>query len=216
MLKHKALTGAWRSVIPNMYRLFSEKCGTEQVGLKRFKNWTANASLKVAESLHDKDSEQYTDCMNKFKGDSLEILAEIFFKLSGAINPTAAHIRNYEPCNSSEDFGVDGTGLNANNDKVAVQVKYRGNPANPITYHDIARTFADGTVNYHLNLTKPHTILLFTTSNDITIPCKKFFQQDTRILEVLNYSDIDYFIRNNKGFWVEAWNEVQQTLRGQS
>ena len=213
MLLHQALLGSWRTVIPQMYKHFSIVSGTEGVDLKRFKNWTANAALIIAGSLHTPDTKQHEDCVNKFKGDSLEILAEIFFKLSGAIDPTYVQLRGYTPCNSSEDFGVDGTGFNANNDEVAVQIKYRANPKSVISYADIARTFADGTVKYKLDLTKPHTILLFTTSNEISLPCKKFFS-DTKILDVLNFDKIDYFIKNNKGFWIEAWKEVQESLSG--
>jgi hypothetical protein len=194
-----------------MYKLFNETCATKTSDLNRFKHWTEQASVLYAEACFQKGTDQYKNGIDKFKGDSLEILAEIFFNLSGPVDPSSANVRNYIPT-MDEDYGVDGIGLNANNDQVAVQVKYRANPKDLITYADISRTFCDGTVKHNLNLIKPNTILLFTTSSGITTQCKKFFQEDRGILKVLNFNKINDHIENNQSFWTEAWKLVQETI----
>ena len=142
-----------------------------------------------------------------FKGDMLEVLAELYF--NAFENDRATGIHNYSPTINGEDYGVDAIGTNITLEQVAVQVKYRSNINDLITYSDIAKTFTDGVINYNLDLTKNKSIYLFTTSKGITHHCDHVFNSR---LVIINRQTINKKLNNNKKFWLDAYSIIQEVI----
>jgi hypothetical protein len=151
--------------------------------------------------------EKELDKLNSFKGDMLEILTEIFFYVYSA--DPAVGIRDYVPVALSEDYGVDGIGTNVNGDRCAIQVKYRKNPIELITYGDIAKTDSAGRRRHNLPLEKNNTIFLFTTGEGITSACEQVFGN---VIRVINRRIISGMIDNNNNFWESANDLILLTL----
>lgn len=163
---------------------------------------TLKALTKMIEELVEDKSEE---AGNKFKGDMFEIFAWMFFK--SFKNDPAVGLVEYEPISIEEDFGVDGTGVNANGDKVAVQVKYRHKKGNLILYSEIAKTYTSGQLMSGLDLGKKNSIYVFTNAEDVNPICKKVFGN---IVKVLNFGRIDRYVCNNKSFWTSFYDEVRK------
>lgn len=147
------------------------------------------------------------DEQNTFKGDMLEILAEIFFKAFE--NSPVVGLREYAPIPLEDDYGVDGKGINAIGKHCAVQSKYRSNPFELITYAEIARTYASGRIQLGLDLEGGDCIYVFTTAMGVNIQCQTVFKS---MLRVLNKEVIGKEINNNISFWGYAFKEVAETL----
>ena len=139
-----------------------------------------------------------------FRGDMLEILAEIFF---GAFaNDPAVGLKDYTPVPLTEDYGVDGRGKNAAGTDCVVQVKYRGDPTDFVTYAEIARTFTSGVLQFNLPLDKnPDSVFIFTSAYDVTAPCKTVLGDK---IHLLTRGIIKNKIDNNVNFWDYAYNEI--------
>lgn len=146
------------------------------------------------------------DEMQKFKGDSLEVLSELFF----SFNTTSPRhgIKDYEPVSISDDFGVDAIGYNANGHKVAVQCKYKANPQEPILYADVAKTFTSGLLDFECDVTENDTIFVFTTSNVMTSALSRLEKK----LVFLSRNMIGAEIDNNKSFWELSYLKIHSTL----
>ena len=151
----------------------------------------------------------YANEINKFRGDMLEVFSEIFFTVFGA--DEGVGISNYEPMDIGNDYGVDATGTNVNGHKVAVQVKYRGNPNDLIPYADIARTYTSATLQLGLSdvANHDHTIYLFTTSSGVTGAFEKVMG---RKCVIVNRAIIQHKVDNNKEFWLRAHDMMRTTL----
>jgi hypothetical protein len=150
------------------------------------------------------------DDRNKFKGDVLEVLAEIFFTLSKV--DKAYGLRDYKPVDLAEDYGVDGEGINDNGDLSMVQVKFRGNHTDASTfptYAEIARTFASGVIQRNLDPTKKSTLFVFTTADNVSYQCLAVFEKK---LVVISYEIIQQAIDNNKNFWTLAYEEIKNYI----
>jgi len=143
----------------------------------------------------------------KFKGDALEVLAELFFTRFNS-DPRMG-LTNYTPISVAEDYGVDAMGNNANGDLTMVQVKYRGNPQDVVTYAEIARTFTAGVLMHGLDPTKDHTVFVFTTANEVSRQCSKVLQDK---LVVINRAYIKKVIDSNKNFWNLCLQDVQEYI----
>lgn len=143
----------------------------------------------------------------KFKGDALEILAELFFTRFNC--DPAFGLTDYKPTNPNDDFGVDATGINANGDLSVVQVKYRRNPANEIRYKDLAKTAIDGIYNFGLDGKRDYNVFVFTTADDVQWQCKKRFGKH---LVIINRALIKRTIDNNRNFWKLAFGAVQEYI----
>lgn len=156
---------------------------------------------KESQTFSDKDEQLV------FKGDMLEILAEIFFKAFS--NSPTVGLSDYTPIPLEEDYGVDGTGTNAAGTPCAVQVKYRDNPLESVRYSEIARTYTSGQIQLGLSLDKNDCIFVFTSAYDVTVSCKTVFDKKLR---VLNRDIIAKEIDNNESFWNFAFNEIKDTL----
>ena len=147
------------------------------------------------------------DDRQKFKGDVLEVLSELFYTRFNS-DPRMG-LTNYTPVTVDEDYGVDATGINANGDLTVVQVKYRSNPTDIITYSDLAKTFTSGVIQLKLDPAKDHTLFLFTTANGVSHQATKVFGDK---LVVVDKAYIKKVIDNNKNFWSLCLNEVQQYI----
>lgn len=147
------------------------------------------------------------DDAHVFRGDMLEVLAELFFKAFA--NSPQVGLKDYTPVPLEEDFGVDGIGVNATGKKCAVQVKYRGNPEDPVLYAEMARTYTSGVIQMGIPLEGPDCLYVFTTANGVTVACQTVFG---KMLRVLNREVIGNEINNNVSFWEMAYNEIAETL----
>lgn len=147
------------------------------------------------------------DARLSFKGDMLEILAEIFFKAT-ATSPIHG-LRNYSPIPLEEDYGVDGQGENAAGAKCAVQVKYRHDPFNSVLYAELARTYTSAILQLKMPMVEDNCLWVFTTANGVTSSCDHVFGNKLRII---NRNIIHQEISNNISFWEFALNEIAETL----
>jgi hypothetical protein len=172
-----------------------------------------NSGVKTIETFISKVeelSQQYgkdKNRINSFKGNILEVLAEIFFSIFNA--DTSVGIKDYTPVPISDDFGVDGIGINVNGDKCAIQIKYKANPLDIVLYEDMAKTYTAGREIHKLSLDNDDTIFLFTTGYSISISCSKVFKRKIRII---NRNIIAGKIDNNLSFWEMAEELIMNTL----
>ena len=152
----------------------------------------------------------YSDAINKFKGDMLEVLSEIFFAVFVA--DEGVGLRDYVPVDLGSDFGVDATATNVNGHHCAVQVKYRSNPFDLISYADIARTFTSAFLQMGISDvgTHDHTVYLFTISNGVT---GAFTKVMGRKCVVIPKGIISTKIDNNKAFWKQAFDLIYTTMK---
>ena len=148
------------------------------------------------------------DEINKFKGDMLEVLAEIFFKVFQA--DESVGLTDYEPVPVSNDYGTDAIAINPNGHRSVVQVKFRSNSEDHIGYPDIARTFTSGILHHHVSdlIEHEHTVFLFTTATGVTGPFDIVMKRKSVIID---RPVIAYKIDNNKTFWRLAYNEIMET-----
>jgi hypothetical protein len=147
------------------------------------------------------------DKINSFKGDMLEILAEIFWRIYAA--EEAVGIVDYMPIPLTEDFGVDGVGTNPNGDKCVAQVKYRANPLDTIHWDDLAKTDSMGLRHYDVLKEKDYTVFLFTTCAGATSACQEVLGN---VLREINRNIIAGKIDLNQTFWKQAEELILFTL----
>lgn len=151
--------------------------------------------------------ENYQERSNVFKGDMLEVFAEIFFG-AHAYDPMVG-IHSYHPVPLTEDYGVDATGINVVGLPVAIQCKFRSDPRTAITFADMAKTYTSGRIRHHLPLDGNDTVILFTTANNITKACKEVFGTQLRMI---NRNIIKLRVDNNTAFWQQAEQRLVATL----
>lgn len=149
------------------------------------------------------------DARNIFKGDMLEVLAEIFFKAFS--NSPQVGLSDYNPVPLEEDYGVDGFGVNAAGKQCAVQIKYRANPKDSVLYSEMARTYTSATIQLKIHLEGADCLYVFTTAQDVTPACRTVFG---KMLRVINREIISNEINNNVNFWNFAYEEIKNTLLG--
>lgn len=149
------------------------------------------------------------DKRQTFKGDMLEILAEIFFKAFS--NSPQVGLSDYKPVPLEEDYGVDGFGKNAAGKVCAVQVKYRSNPEDLVKYSEMARTYTSAVIQLDIPLEGDDCLYVFTTAFGVTVSCKTVFGKKLR---VISKDIISNEINNNVNFWEFAYKEIEETLIG--
>jgi hypothetical protein len=151
---------------------------------------------------------------NKFKGDMFEVFAEIYFSLVSS--KITSGVVNYEPLHGStiSDYGVDGTGLNYSNKPCVVQVKYRSNVKDEITYTDLSKTWhqaeEDGLVNESRKDWR-RSLILFTNCNGANKNAVERNKKYDR-LYVINNSIIESEINGNVIFWKKAYDLVKASI----
>lgn len=97
----------------------------------------STAAIVNAKHLKGKAQE---DQQNTFKGNAFEIWVEFFLKYQAPTNNGPAVI-DYHPINEkkTDDYGVDGQGLGLDKTPATIQIKFRSNPLNAITYEECAK-----------------------------------------------------------------------------
>lgn len=170
-----------------------------------FRQWN-NEVLRVANS-EELDFDE--DAKNKFKGDMLEVFSEIFFKQFESDETLG--ITDYNPIDINEDYGVDACGINVNGKRSAIQVKYRSNPNDKISYDDIARTFTSAVLQFQMKdvVDNDRTIFLFTNSNGVTGAFNTVMQKKSVII---TRNVISSKVDNNITFWKNAYELIYKTL----
>ena len=131
---------------------------------------------------------------NRFVGDFFELFAEYFFKTCSAVGQYG--IINYQPANNTKDWGVDGYGIAADQREsvggptpAVVQVKFRSNPMDEISYTMLAKTGWDGIKNYGLDISRKNNVILFTNTENGSNYLAKDALGDN--LYVIKKSDLD-------------------------
>lgn len=182
-----------------LFQDFKDKVETDpkQASLSHF----MKSVEKEAQNFPDEDQ------AFSFKGDMLEILAELFF--CAFENDPSVGLTKYEAVSIVDDYGVDGYGRNAAGKKCAVQVKYRHNPKDSVLYAEIARTYTSAMLQLDLELEGENRIYVFTTASDVTPSCSKVFG---KMLRVINREQIERLINGNVNFWEWAYEQVKETL----
>lgn len=168
--------------------------------LRTFINTTERIATRIVKSTQD----DTISAQQTFKGDMLEILAELFFNYISDFK-----IGNYTPINIEDDYGVDATGVNVNNHNVVVQVKYRSDPNFLIEYGEIANTFTSGVKAHEINPSQSYNVYVFTTAKDVNHICKKVLGTS---LVVINKQIIKHKIDNDQLFWTFANQQIAEKL----
>ena len=106
------------------------------------------------------------DLYNQFVGDLFELFAEFFLKTCSTIGQYG--VLNYQAALNNKDWGVDGCGIAADQRETSggatpavVQVKFRSNPMDEISYTMLAKTGWDGVKNYGLDIARKNNVILF-------------------------------------------------------
>jgi len=204
----RTIPGEWQIDFDGMFHILKVgRVSDDDLDImRRIGNWNGTRwdvnERDMARFLH-------ADDLNKFKGDMLEVLSEMFFHAFGA--DEGVGVVEYNPVELSSDFGVDATGRNVNGHNCVIQVKYRGNPADLVTYSEIARTFTSAVLQFNMEdvAVHDHTVYLFTTSGGVTAAFEKVME---RRCVIINRSIIATKIDNNKTFWEGAYREMFNTL----
>ena len=144
------------------------------------------------------------DIRKKFKGDMLEIFSEVFFTLFE--NDPEIGIKNYKPISIDQDFGCDAEGINVNGDRVAVQVKFRSNPLDCVTYEELAKTDTSARRLLKIDTSKKDVIYIFTSAFDLSNAAKTVLDDS---LVFMGFNQISYKVDNNKNFWDNAWELIK-------
>jgi len=139
----------------------------------------------------------------------LEVFSEIFFK--NFENDEGLGITEYKPIDINDDYGVDARGVNVNGHQSAIQVKYRSNPEDKISYADIARTFTSAVLQLHMSdvITHDRTVFLFTNAGGVTGAFDTVMQKKTVII---TRSIISTKVDNNVTFWKNAYDLIYKTM----
>ena len=170
-----------------------------------FRQWN-NEVLRIANSRELNLDE---DARNKFKGDMLEVFSEIFFYQFQT--DESLGITEYQPIEINDDYGVDARGINVNGKQTAIQVKYRSNPEDKISYADIARTFTSAVLQLHMKdvIDNDRTVFLFTNAGGVTGAFDTVMQKKTVII---TRAVIATKVDNNVTFWKNAFDMMWKTL----
>lgn len=195
MLKTLGKVIAYDQVCCIIYEDFINRNGVNAT-LDEFKRAIEENALKFPEEER-----------NVFKGDMFETFAEIFFKAFQ--NDNSFGLSDYAPVPLEEDFGVDGTGINAAGKPTVVQIKYRSNPLDSVTYAELARTYTSAMLFQGISLEGENCVFVFTTAYDVTPPNNTVFK---KMIRVISHKIISQEIDNNVNFWRFAYNEIKQTL----
>jgi hypothetical protein len=207
MLKHTGIS-VYKKQVVDIFETISKA----DISIKTIDNWVAlveNHASSIGVKIENTDDR--IKMQNEFRGDMLEILAEIFFKNSSFDDRFG--LSNYIVADSTSDYGVDATGYNVNGHKCAVQCKYRANPKpqgdDQIKYEDLTKTYFDGRENHNCDLDKPHTVFLFTTANTYSCIIDANFKKK---LVFIGRNQLSEIIHQNVNFWNICIKEIQDYL----
>ena len=151
------------------------------------------------------DSKYFNELYNQFVGDWFEVFAEYFFKTCS--NNGQYGVTYYEAVSNQKDWGVDGFGYAAaerdtsgGRTPAVVQVKFRSNPMDEISYTCLAKTFADGVKHYDLNPKRNNNVILFCNTetganflakealgDSLYVIDKRFLDKDTTGIKTVKF-----------------------------
>ena len=139
----------------------------------------------------------------------LEVFSEIFFYQFQS--DESLGVTEYSPIEINDDYGVDARGINVNGKQTAIQVKYRSNPEDKISYADIARTFTSAVLQLHMKdvIDNDRTVFLFTNAGGVTGAFDTVMQKKTVII---TRGVISTKVDNNVTFWKNAFDMMWKTL----
>jgi len=83
---------------------------------------------------------------NLIKGNIFEIFVEFLIKKLGSGNNIG--IVDYQPAQTIKDYGVDGVGIGLNGKPSTVQIKFRSNSNDDITYEEVSKFFMQSVTDY--------------------------------------------------------------------
>lgn len=164
---------------------------------------TFDTFINIVDKMSVKISDD-VEIRKVFKGDLLEIFAEIFFNCFES-DPEVG-ILDYTPVSIEEDFGCDGQGINAAGNRVAVQVKFRNNPLDDITYEELAKTDCSAMRLLDINTSLPNSIYIFTSAFKVSHSAQTVLGKS---LVILGKNEISYKVDNNVTFWNKAWELIR-------
>lgn len=165
--------------------------------LKEFKK-------RITQQTKNYESVGYDDVFcNKFKGDIFEVFVA-FIMLSNTCNPMYG-LKDYKISSRSNDYGVDGYGINVNGDITVVQCKYKSNKNDIVSYTDMNNAFYDGVDKFDLDVKKLKNIFLITTGQ----PSYELIKQYHKRLVVIDTKTIEKEVNNNYNFWDYCLTYIQ-------
>jgi hypothetical protein len=180
MLKTSGHVKAYYTECADLYEDFKQRKGVDT---------TFQVFINKVEALSKSFPD--VDAGYKFKGDMLVGLSD------------------YTPIPIEEDYGVDGKGINAAGTECVVQIKFRANPLDLVTYEEMAKTDTSGKRQLNIPLDGDNCVYVFTTANGVTIACQTVFG---KALRVISKDIIANEIDNNVNFWNLAYTEIESTL----
>lgn len=134
---------------------------TEVVNMKKITSIIKNGGKRFMK--HATGGIYQETLYNHFVGDLFELFAEFFFKTCSGVGQYG--ILNYQVAANQKDWGVDASGIAADQrggtTPAVVQVKFRSNPMDEISYTMLAKTGWDGIKNYGLDIGRKNNVILF-------------------------------------------------------
>ncbi len=135
------------------------------VTIKLISNLIENYGKEFMNNTYITDDDYKSELYNQFVGDYFEAFCEFFLKY----NSEAYGVSDYKAAINTQDWGVDGYGIVTDQRESSggptpcvVQVKFRSNPMDEISYTCLAKTGWDGVKNYNLDIKRKKNIILFT------------------------------------------------------
>jgi hypothetical protein len=164
--------------------------------------------------INESDRFKNDDDKNCFKGDIFEVFCEVYYALIKSKN--SAGVIDYKPLHASadDDMGVDGTGINYSGNPCVVQVKFRSNPKDEISYSALANTYTQASALDMIPESRKkqrRTIVLFTNCAGANKNAHSVLgKQDW--LFVINKEVIESEVNGNVIFWQEAYNLIKNNI----
>jgi len=145
----------------------------------------------------------------KYKGDAFEFFVELFLNLHPTDNRVGVY--NYKP-NQENDNGVDGIGVNINNQKSVIQIKYRSNTQTELSSNkdSLANLITDGMMTHgvvaDMENQKNFRHFVFTTATGLNFYTdQEMFKSKVRCFGI---NDFKSLLDNNIIFW----NKVREII----
>lgn len=161
---------------------------------------------QVARNLYPNDREK----QDQFKGDCLEILSEYLLRTKG--NDKRLAIKNYQPTKKADDYGVDGWGIGFDLTDYSVQIKYRKNPTEVLTYRDLSTYIADSRKFGSPSVSNPHNMAILTTGKDISHLVKERIPG----IKMIGIDQWKSLVNNDPFFWNGFYESLDESIKGMS
>lgn len=155
------------------------------------------SSLVTAISRHAEKYGKDEDEKRKIKGDAFEVFGEYLIKRQGGNNNIPIDRDTYMPGNPDEDYGVDGVGV-YNGQPVTVQLKYRSNPSDAITYEEVSKFRTQSDDRFDIPKNRFGECLLITTAFDFNQHVK---DSGTKRPYLINREALAAIVGNSSDFW---------------